>query len=315
VRERAITGVEAEAIVESVARTVASKPELVAADAAPAWVKTLSLSLAEVIADEGFRQAFSAEGLRSVTKRTLAAVGEHPELVVARPDLPRQIVGTVLSKVAATMPATGDLRMEAVALAAVDGVLTTIAGNPQLLECKYAEVIADLAESVAREVRAGTITRLQAQHLMVMVTAVLGANPEFFATVQTDLARLVVDNVIAAAGRDEKKLLAGIALVQVVQAVLSVLAARGTTLLGSGTAEALAADVARLVEEGLKAATTQLGLRLDVPSVPLAIAALVERWSRGEVASVRVEDEAFRNAFAELAEWARRSRELPAPAV
>ena len=58
------------------------------------------------------------------------------------------------------------------------------------------------------------------------------------------------------------------------------------------------------------AAATQLGRRIDLASVPLALAVVIERWSRGDLPNPTTDSAAFKEAFAGIADWAQRSSEL-----
>jgi hypothetical protein len=311
VHDRSLSGIHAKDLAEVAAEAIAENPDLFADGGDPSWLQTAYGAFAEVLADRDLKQTFTEKGLEDIVKRTMFTVSENPELLIKDRGLARTVVANVLKKLAGTP----DIRVETLATASIDGALTAIRDNPGLLGTHYAEVVGDLAGRLAERVRAGSLTGLQAQDLISAITETVAANPKLLANVESRLADALVEAVLAKAEGDTHKMLAGLGLVQVVRSVLSVVGARGENLISDPGAQRLANEIGKVIEAGLITASRELGHRLDLPSGPTALAALIEAWARGEISVANAEDETFNNAFGKLADWARRSRELPAPRV
>lgn len=275
------------------------------------WTKALFSSFAAVVADRGLQASFSPNGLEGMARHTAKIIAQNPELIVDDPGLPRTVVAGMLHKIAGAR----DLRMESLATSAVDGALSAIADNPALLKSKYADVLGDIAGSLAAHVRDQRITGLQAQHLISAASSGLAANPELFGQLQERLAQAAIEKVIEVAGNDNKGILAGSALSEVAATVVSILAARGNELLTGSSVEELANKVGNVLQRALAEASHQLGRRVDVPSASLAISMVMETWARGDIAPEVFDADAFEAFFAELADFARDHYELPVPAV
>jgi len=275
------------------------------------WAKAFFSSFAAVVADQGLQSTFSPAGLEAMARRTARTIAENPELVTEDAGLARDVVAGMLKKIAVVK----DFRVQSLATAAVDGALTAVAANPALLKTKYADVLGDVAGALAVHIRDNQITGLQAQHLIAAVSTGLAANPELFGQLQDRLAKAVVEAVVEVAGGDSKGILAGMALAQVTASIVSLLAARGSSLLVGTSVDGLVAQVASVLQRALAEASQQLGQRVDLPSAGIAISMVMEAWARGEITSERFEPEAFEAYFAELADVARARYELPVPAV
>lgn len=311
VKARSITGLQAEDLAAAAAEAIAENPDLFAEGGDPSWLQAAYGAFADVLADNDLKQTFSAKGLEAIVKTAMRTVSENPELLIADHLLPQTVLANVLKKLAGTP----DVRIETLATAAVDGTLTAFVENPGLLDTPYAEVIGDLAGRLADRVRTGSTTGLEAQYLIAVITETVAANPDVLANLQNRLTIAIVDKVLDKVSENQNKALAAIALLPVVESVLSVVAMRGENLLSGTSVEELTSNIGDVVNSGLTAAARELGRQLDLPTVPVVVMALIEAWARGEITTVDLESESFNMAFAKLAAWASRSRELPAPSL
>jgi hypothetical protein len=160
------------------------------------------------------------------------------------------------------------------------------------------------------KVRDGSIGQLQAEDLLVTLATAVAANPELFTNRHKDLVRQVMERVIAVAEADTKNLLTGEGLTQVLETAVTVLSARGLKLIGDGDAGALSDSLGQVVQATLVAAAAELGQQLNLASVPLAVSAVIEKWSRRDLSSPADDKAAFEKDFADIADWAQRSQEL-----
>ncbi len=144
---------------EAAIAAVAAKPELLGDNE---WLKITYGGFAFVVGDRGLRGAFSEKGLEAFARNTAERLAKSPELLVKKPGLPREVVGTILTKIAGAET----FGLEDLALAAVDGALTAMADNPALVAEtageRYGPAVADLAGALAERVRDVKLNRADA---------------------------------------------------------------------------------------------------------------------------------------------------------
>ena len=127
-------------------------------------------------------------------------------------------------------------------------------------------------------------------------------NPELFGKVEDKIASSVLAGVIKGTKGDKTGLLAGAALVDLVNQIFLTLSRRGRDLIANSTQKELAAKLAETVAAGLARAERELGRRLDAPALPAVVAGLVAAVARGELADIDPESGKFKELFAQLAE-------------
>ena len=313
VSNRSLSGLQAEGLATAAAAAIAENPRLFMNGEEMSWIQVAYSSFSDVLADQGLRQTFATKGLEAIVKRAMHTVSESPELLLSHRPVGQIILANILQKFAGTP----DIRIERLATTAIDGVVAAMRDHPVLLKNQYAEVIGDLAGRLADRVRTGSISGLQAQDLIASLIKVIAADPSLLNNFPAHLTRVLVEEVLdkATTDRDHMEVFAGMPLIQIVESVLAVIAARGVALMDNASMESLTTTVGQVVDHGLTAASRELGRQLDLPSVPMVIVALVEAWARGEIRIVDSEDEAFKNVVTKLSTWAYSMRELPAPNI
>ena len=276
---------------------VAVKPELITQDIEEPWLKSLITSVTETVGHQGVRKSISKEGLEVIISEALGDFGEHPELIIEKPGLLREMVGGVLRKMSVVDRHTA----EAIASAAVEGALQAISDNPALLKTRYAEVIADFSGNVAELVAQKTLTGVQAPDIVSAATGAIMANPMLFLQYENKLTEIILNTVLKAAEKDEMNLLYGTVLVSVVEGMFGVVARHGRTLMGKGTLDELADKLLEILGAGLIRAKEELGRNLDVFLLPAVLSELVASVALGEIVTVDPGDEKFKKHFAALA--------------
>lgn len=293
---------------EAAIAAVAAKPELLGSGELGSWARVFYGSFADIVADSGLRRTFSAAGVTRIAQGAAGRLADQPQLLIQDAGLSQAIVGGILKKLAGA-PSIG---LETLAMAAIDGALTAVSENPALLKRDdgeamiFAEVAADIAGRIAARVRDRSLTEIQGADILDAAIGAIASNAALFTELQSGLANLVIDQVLEAARRDEKNLLTATAVVSLIDSVLQVVAQRGLPLLGDDSAAALAVRINAVVAVGLDTAGQELGRQLDLPAVPLVVAALVDAWARGEAADLDRDDPAFQALFAQLADQATR---------
>jgi hypothetical protein len=187
----------------------------------------------------------------------------------------------------------------ALADSAVEGALTAIAENPELLEVDYPTAIGQFAAALAHRVADGGLHGLQAEAILADVTEVIATNDELFLAARDGLAQVVVEAVLEAAHGQATRVLAGAGVVATVRRVLGVFAARGKLM--PDDLGAVGARVQEVVAAGLAQAAAALGKRLAQEHVPGVIVELIEQVASGEdVPAIGTPE--FKELFEEIAD-------------
>jgi len=127
---------------------------------------------------------------------------------------------------------------------------------------------------------------------------------ELFANATKGLAGVITDAVIQASKGNQAGLIAGTTLVALVQELFAVFARRGLDAAADNAIDQLKARLVEVLNAGLARAEKELGRRLDLPTIPRTLGALVGGWLRGEVSVLDPENPIFKELFAQLAERA-----------
>lgn len=309
VKTHKLSGIQAEQLTTLAAQTIADVAERVREDggpSTPSWLKAAFLAFADVVAEDGLPGSLSAAGLEGMVRSMLETISKHPEMVIRGKENAAAFLSGITAKIAAVENFNGD----AIATAALDGALTVVSEKPDLITGKYPAIVGDMAASLATEVRSATITGLQADMLIRSATAALAANPDFLVEKKDQLAGAIVKMVIGKGTPKTSVILAGTGLVQITSSLLTILAARGKFLIGSGSVDDLVTRIGNMLSRALDEAADQLGARVDVPSAADAVQALMEAWSRGEVSEDMLEEEPFQKLFAEIADKIQKRKEM-----
>ena len=110
--------------------------------------------------------------------------------------------------------------------------------------------------------------------------------------------------VLRAAKGNQAGLVTGATMVAVVQELFAVFARRGLDAAADGAISQLEDKLVEVLNAGLARAEKELGRRLDLPTLPTTLAALVGAWLRGEAAVLDPDNPIFKELFAQLAERA-----------
>jgi hypothetical protein len=210
----------------------------------------------------------------------------------------RAVVGPVLAGLS-SLPGLG---LEPLASATVTGMIQAVAESPTLLDTRYAHVVGTLAERLSRCIADHSLTSLQVSALLEVAATVIPANPQLFTNLHERLAQEMMIAVLESSQNDPHALIRGSALVLLARRVLQVVARRGLILLGQGDASQLGLRLRAVLAVGLELAARELGRRLALPHVSLAVAAFVDAWAMGKVPRLDANNAALIALFAELAE-------------
>ena len=293
-----LTGDTLIGLVDAAVGSVAGNPKLVKKAAQKKWLGEFVNSVVQTVAAEGVRNTFSSEGATAIVRRALVTFGEHPELIVERPGLVQELIGGVLLSV------SGIDRLVAtnLASAATEGALTTISRNPGLLELRYPELVAGFAKKLAGLVHGGSVTSIQGEDLVTVLTESVAENPKLLGDLERKVSESVLDTVLGATSGSKTALLAGATVADLLQHVVDALARHGRAKLGEGPIQEGIAQLEALLEAGLQSAESEVGTRIGLSSLPAVLGGLVGAWARGEVENIDISDPNFKRLFAELAE-------------
>ena len=284
-------------LVDTAVSSVAANPKLIKKAAREKWLGEFVNSVVQTVAAGGVRTTFSSEGVTAIVKGALATFGEHPELIVERPGLVQELIGGVLTSV------SGIDRLAATNLAnaAAEGALTTISRNPDLLKLRYPELVAGFAEKVAGLVAAGSVTSIQGEDLLTVLTESVAENPRLLGNLERKVSESVLDTVLGAASGSKTGLIAGATVAELFQQVVSAVARHGRAKLGEGPMVVAIDQLEVLLEAGLQRAEGELGNGIGLSAVPAVLGGLVSAWARGEVGEIDMNDPNFQRLFTELA--------------
>lgn len=276
---------------------VAEHPEIWNGAGNNPWLGQLVSSVLSTVSSQGVQTTFTTGGLAAIMKSAMTTVAAHPEWIVKDPGLLQAVVGGTLTQ----LSGLNTLTATTIANAAVSGALNAIAARPDLIGGSYPQVVASFAGLLGQQVTAGSLTNLQAADIAEAAAGAVLANPQLFANATTGLAGVITKAVIAAAGADQAKLVAGTTLVALVQQLFATMARNGATVAAPDAIGQLQAKLTQVLGAGLTAAETQLGNGLDLPALPTALASLVSAWASGQVATIDPNDPAFKALFAQIA--------------
>jgi hypothetical protein len=170
---------------------VASRTGELTVDVDPPWLKELITSVTGVVSDQGIRNTFSQDGVESLVKRTLTALADHPEVVVKKPGLVKDVVGGVLTQLIQT-PSFAALDL---GTAAVEGLLQGVSTSPALLDHDAGQAAAQFAGMIAEQMQQRTLTKLQGTDVLRAALSTLADHPELIES-QPGLLRSSVASIL-----------------------------------------------------------------------------------------------------------------------
>jgi hypothetical protein len=283
-------------IVDAAASAVAANPELVEDTIYEAWLAALVSSVTSTVAKTGIRATFTKNGVEVLVKDTLSTFAKHPELIIDRPGLARELLHDVLN----SLSKAEVLAAEALASAAISGALSALSGHPELIKLKYAGFVASLAGKVGSLVKERQLTKVQGTEVLKCVTEALTENPALFLDIEKRLAGWALDAVVKVAHQSNRFLLDGARLAGVLRGVIDALSKSGKAALKNHKVGVLAVQLEEVLMAGLKRAEKELGNLIGLSSLPDLLHNLVLAWARGEIATIDPENDNFRRLFAEL---------------
>lgn len=260
------------------------------------WLGALLRSVVATVAIDGIKLSFSQEGLEQIISDMAGVFGEHPELIIENPGLPRELVGGILRSVS-DLPS---LEARAIASAATQGALRAISENPGLMDTRYANLIAGFSGRLAELVNARSITGTDASAIAVAAVETMLGNPAMFDEAKGNLASAVLNAVVKAAAADPLKLLIGRTLVETVRGTLGAVAKHGKLQVDSGSIKDFTDQLEVIVADSLTQAADELGRQIDLRGLPFVVTGLVAAWARGDIPSIDPNSAAFREQFQRL---------------
>jgi hypothetical protein len=262
------------------------------------WLRALLKSFVNTVSRDGLRLAFSREVLEEIVTDAAGVFAEHPELIVdaANAGLVRDVVGGILRAVS-ELPS---LEGRTIAAAAASGALRGLAAHPDLVDTRYAKLIADFCQCLAELVEAQTLTGLDASAIAGVAVETLLHNPALFDAARCNLATATLSAVVRAAGHSPVNLLVGATLVNTVREVLKALARFGKAQLETAPLDAAADRLAEVLADALAEVSQELGRRLDVGGVPTVLGGIVAAWLRGDFVKLEPTAPAFRELLGGL---------------
>ncbi len=294
-----LTGDMLGGIVDAAVGAVASNPDFLAGIDED-WLKALVRSVSTTVAAQGIRDTFSRDGLTQVVTETLGTFAEHPELIIDKPSLGRDLLKGVLTK----LSTLDRFNAENLANAAIGGALDMLANNPELAGTKYPTLISTLAGKIGGLVAAKSITGVQGSDLLRAMAESVAENAELFLEGQTQLSQLIIDAVMEVSGGSNGRLIAGTTLVDVLRQVTESVAISGRAALDNHPLSTLRACLVEVLNAGLTRAQDRLGRELGASAVPQVLGGLVTAWARGDIDQVDPNNQQFQDLFKQLAERA-----------
>lgn len=293
-----LSGEHLTSALEAAIGAVASNPELLDDAVREQWMRDLLTSVAGVIKTNGIKQTLSSAGAQVLVQDIFGVLAVHPELLSKHPKIVQEIAGSILEQ----LSVANSLRLEDVAQAGIAGALMAVAENPALLDTKYAPVLANFAGGLGEIINKGSLSAVHGEQLIGIAASAIASNPTLFIDTQDELAVIVFQTVLDKVQSDPENLIHGSTLIELVDGVLQLLAARGTALLGDESAPELAERIGTVIDVALQQAAIELGHRLDLTNVGTIVVRLTWRWAAGEVPALNTDNAEFQQIFAEIAE-------------
>jgi len=250
------------AVFEAVLGAISTKPELLDDAVREKWLREVLGSTASVIANEGFRRTFSAAGLQTLMQTLLAGFAQHPELLATQPGLAQDVAGSMLSALASS----DRPRLDTIASAGIQAVLTALVDNPVLVNTDYPALVAAVAGQLTLKLGDARLTRGEATEILAHVATTIAANPTLLGMDPPEVPAAIVAEVLSTVADHRPSLLTSTTCKDLVGAALGVVAADPQVL--SGQPQGIGAAAAPVLEEvSVLLSGSALGADLSVAKV------------------------------------------------
>jgi len=260
------------------------------------WLSTLINSVVSTISETGIKSTLSKEGLEKLTLDALAVFAKNPELIIKNPGLTQELVKGIL----ASLSSVDKFSAQELASATIEGALTAISDNPELLKFKYSEVVSTLAGKVGQLVKEHTISKIQGQDILRTITESIAENPKLFLDVEEKLSEWILGAVGKVAKKDEGTLIAGSLLTNVVNELVKKLAKTGKAAIENHPGEELIDPIEKVLTATLEKAKEELGKNISNQDLPKILSGMVSAWAKGDFSDADVTNTDFLNTFSEL---------------
>jgi hypothetical protein len=242
--------------VDAAIGAVAANPDLLGDKV---WLNTLLSATVSVTSSQGIRKTFTDEGVQVLMQAVLGELASRPELLVAKPGLPQDVVGSILEALASS----GKLQLEVIAASAVEGVLSGIAEKPELVGTDYPELVSEVAGALVVRLDDLHLSRAEAGEILGDVADAIANDTTLIGIDPTSLRGQVIDTVLGEVAKKRGKRMGGESIRNIVAALLRV-AATNPDVLGSRP-ELLSAAIAPMLDTlaGQVGGQPVVDLRLD----------------------------------------------------
>lgn len=282
-------------IVDSAISAVATNPRDVESLVKQEWLGTLISSISTTVARDSIRNAFSKKTLDSIITETLSSFAEHPELIVDKPGLARDLLREMLD----SLSSIKSLSVETLASVGVSSALKTLAKHPQLVNSQYTGLVASLAEKIAGLIEGKQLTKVQGSDILQSLTAVLAENPTLFLNTEKRFAGFIIDASIKASSKSNG-VLSGEVLIKSIEKIFEAVASTGNAALKNHPSADLADELENVLTAALDRAEKEIGNQMNVSLVPNVLGNLIEAWAKGEISSIDPNNDNFRRVFTNI---------------
>ncbi|UWQ74406.1 hypothetical protein [Leisingera sp. M658] len=275
-----------EATVESAIAAIAANPELIDED----WPKLLFGSVASIVADTGLRSVFDDTFLDRFARELARSAASSPQLITFHSEATTEMVRlTLLSLADLAQPSAKEIA-EAVLIAGLETASaypSIFIGTGGASNGDFANAVGSITRQVAEMVRAKGISQVTGASLASLAVGMVARNPRLFVQTKSDLAAAVIAVVAETIADAPAMLVSEHGLVKIAEAALAGLALHGKSLLGeASSADELTELLKPVVREALILADREIGVSVDMASVPDTIAGLIALWLNGKLVEI-----------------------------
>ncbi|WDT85121.1 hypothetical protein [Alteromonas sp. 009811495] len=284
---------------QAIIKAVGENPELIDDQT---WMGTVFISFADTVQNVGLINTFTKTGIEQLTRTTLLAIVEHPQLIKDNGEFVTAFIRDLLSGLAATKTITA----QSLGQVAIGTVLDVISTRPELVKPDSAitPVIGSFAAELGKLIDNSTLSRLQGEDILGAGVRAIAANPSLLIKAQNTVTLKLVDKILEVTNNHESRLLNGSGLTQLIATSLTLLASHGKRLIDPDTndpVQTLLNNFAAVLTASLDEAARQLGNSIDLNTLPATIEELLTRWCRGTLSVDSFEGEAFADLFEQIA--------------
>ncbi|MEO0424978.1 MAG: hypothetical protein AAF184_21765 [Pseudomonadota bacterium] len=271
---------EARAILDELMTLALETPWHFADDDASTLAQALGAFLRALLAEH--RSLVSRETLVDAVRAALAVVIADPELFRRQPQLLADGARAILAEVlidTRRVPAFAEL-----ANAGVLAMLEAVQEAPNLLGTQHPRIVATLAGGVAEARAARQLTQGQARSLLIALTFALRDDVAVFADRESLASKLLarlLDRLVTAPA--DQLRFSGETLVELIEALMSVVAAHGVALIGADPLDAFLERLDAALEAAVREVTPLVGRLLELREAAVLVARVVRRWAQGGV--------------------------------